>query len=88
MIRRHINTSRVVEEDMVYEDEPPEILAVMPATGWTATIAGEDVPLIAFVSLDSGRMYGVTPGEGGLIDLIDGDVEKLPDFTGYEQVSK
>ncbi len=36
-----INTSRVVDEDLLYEDEPPEILAVLPGGVWHARIGDE-----------------------------------------------
>lgn len=86
--REHVvNTSRVVEEDLVNTDEGPEILAVLPAAGWCAVIAEDAVPLVAFVALDSGRMYGVPIGEDGRVDLVDGDVEKHEGFVRYEQAS-
>jgi len=87
-----VNTSRVVEEDLVYEDEPPEIIAVLGGNGWYAGVGNDAVPLVAFVALDSGRMYGVVVvGENARIDLTAGDVEKHPEFTGYtrqENVTK
>ncbi len=83
-----INTSRIVEEELVYEDEEPEILAVLPATGWTAVVGGEVAPLVAFVAVDSGRMYGVGIGEDGRVDLVESDVEKQDGFTGYVQAKR
>lgn len=86
-----VNTSRVVEEEMVYEDEEPEIISVLPATGWRALIdVGESlrpVRLVAFVALDTGRCYGVALDGERRIDLVEGDVEKRPGFVGYEQAS-
>ncbi len=82
-----VNTSRVVEEDLTYLDEAPEILAVLPGTGWQAVIGEERVHLVAFVALDSGKMHGVAIGEDGRIDLTDGNVEELAGFTGYEQTN-
>jgi hypothetical protein len=79
---RVVNTSRVTEEDLVYTDEDPEILAVLPATGWHAVVGGDTVALAAFVALDTGRMYGVAVD--GRIDLVEGDVEKDPGFSGYK----
>ena len=84
---RHINTSRVVEEDHVYTDEPPEILAVLPANGWTALVGADAVPLVAFVAMDSGRMYGASIGDDSRVDLVENDVEKLDGFAGYRQVN-
>jgi hypothetical protein len=81
-----INTSRIVEEDLQYTDEPPEIVEVLPAAGWCAVVGGEAVALVAFVALDSGRMYGVAVGENGRIALTE-DVEKLPAFSGYVQTN-
>lgn len=81
-----VNTSRVTEEDMQILDEEPEIIAVVPGTGWYALIGGEPVSLVAFVALDDARMYGVVVGNGGRIDLTD-DVEKHPAFSGYAQTN-
>jgi hypothetical protein len=86
-----INTSRVVEEDMQYLDEEPEIISVIPARGWHALIdVGESlqpVRLVAFVALDTGRMYGVALDGERHIDLVEGDVEKRPGFARYEQTT-
>lgn len=87
-----VNTSRILEEDLQYVDEDPaEIIAVLPAGGWTAALEGEDglrriALLVAWVAQDSGRLYGVTIGNDGRIDLVEGDVEKIPGFVKYEQV--
>ena len=86
--REHvINTSRVTEENMQYLDEEPEIIAVLPATGWVAVLGETVVPLAAWVAEDSGRMYGVSLGDDGRIDLVEGDAEKLAGFVRYEQVN-
>ena len=86
--REHvINTSRVTEENMQYLDEEPEIIAVLPATGWHAVVGDGAVPLVAWVAEDSGRMYGASLGDDGRIDLVAGDVEALPGFVRYEQVN-
>lgn len=82
-----INTSRVVEEDMTYEDEEPEIISVLPGTGWHAVVNGEGIPLVAWVAMDDAKMYGVAVGEDGRVDLVEGDVEKLDAFTGYKQAA-
>ena len=64
-----VNTSRVVEEDLIAEDEAPEILAVASATGWHAEMKdGSTVPLLVFVVTDEGEMYGTIVGENGRID--------------------
>ncbi len=31
--KHHVNTSAIVEEDLVYEDEEPAIISVLPARG-------------------------------------------------------
>jgi hypothetical protein len=82
-----INTSRILEEDLIVEDEEPELLSVMPATGWQAVVKGEGLALVAWVAMDNGRMYGVAIGENGCIDLTN-DVEKHPAFSGYEQTNE
>jgi len=81
-----VNTSRVTDEDMAYEDEPPEIISVMPAGDWRAVVGGEELALVAFVALDDGRMHGVVAGDDGRINLTE-DVEKLPAFSGYVQTN-
>ncbi len=82
-----VNTSHALEENLAYEDEDLEVLAVLPAGGWYALIEGKAgaraVRLAAFVALDTGKMYGVAVGEDGLIDLEEGNVEKHPGFIGY-----
>ena len=83
---RHINTSSILEEDMQYLDGAPEIISVLPATGWHAVVGGEAVALIAFVAMDDGRMHGVAVDEDGRVDLTE-DVEKHPAFSGYVQTN-
>jgi hypothetical protein len=82
-----VNTSRIVEEDLVYTDEEPEIISVVPATGWHAVLGAELVPLVAFVGMDSGQMYGVVVDEDGLIDLTR-SVEDRESFAGYRQANE
>jgi hypothetical protein len=82
-----LNTSRVVEEDMQHLDEEPEILAVLAATGWCASVNGEAVPLVAFVALDDATMYGVAVAGDGRIRLTD-NVEDTRDFRGYTQTNE
>jgi hypothetical protein len=81
-----LNTSAVVEEDLVYVDEAPEIIAVLPATGWAALIGDEAVPMPMWVVLDDGTAYGVVVGADGLLDPLD-NVEKHLHFTGYKQAN-
>ncbi len=83
---RVVNTSRVVEEDLAYLDEEPEILAVVPGNGWCAVVGEAAVPLVAWVAMDSGRMYGAVVGEDGFIDLTH-NVEDRPGFAGYRQAN-
>jgi hypothetical protein len=82
-----LNTSAVVEEDLQYLDEEPEIIAVLPGGDWCAVIAGEAVPVVAFVALDDASVYGVAVGVDGLINLTTGNVEELDGFTGYKQAN-
>jgi hypothetical protein len=76
------------EGTMVYadeEDEEPEIIAVLPATGWTAAFEnGHHEPLVAFVVLDDGKAYGVAIGEDGKIDATN-SVEEIDGFQRYEK---
>jgi hypothetical protein len=86
-----INTSRIIEEDMSFEDEETEIISVLPATGWQAVIEDpadtRTIPLVVWVAEDTGRLYGVGLGEDGRIDLVENDVEKLDGFFRYEQIN-
>ncbi len=83
---RHINTTAVVEENLQYLDEEPEILAVVSAGDWCALIADEAVPMPVWVVLDDASMYGVVVGVDGCIDL-NSDVEKHPYFSGYKKAN-
>jgi len=83
-----INTSRVTEEDLTYLDEEPEIIAIVPGTGWQAVVEGDElVALVAFVALDDASMYGVAVGPRGRVDLVEDNVETYPGFTGYTQTN-
>jgi hypothetical protein len=73
---------------MAYEDEEAEIAFVLPAAGWAAVVDGEAVKIVAFVALDTGRMYGASLGDDGRVDLLENDVEKHPGFRGYEQTNE
>lgn len=81
------NTSRVLEEDLEYQDEEPEILAVLPADGWRAVVGDAGVPLVVWVARDDAKMYGVGVGEDGRIDLTGGNVEERSGFLRYEQAN-
>ncbi len=81
-----LNTSRVLEEDLAYEDEEPEIAFVLPAGAWHAEFSDAGpVPLVCWVVLDNGEMYGVAGdrwGEDGAISLEEGVGERRG-FVGY-----
>jgi len=51
-------------------------------------VDGEVRPLVAFVALDTGRMYGASLGDDGRVDLLEQDVEKHPGFAGYTQTNE
>ncbi len=51
------------------------------------SVSGEAVKIVAFVALDTGRMYGASLGDDGRVDLLENDVEKHPGFTGYTQTN-
>ena len=82
-----LNTSRVLEEDMRHLDEEAEIAFVLPAAGWSASVNGEAVPLVAFVALGDASMYGAVIGPDGLIDLS-ANVAETPGFAGYTQTNE
>ncbi len=77
-----VNTSRILEEDLVYEDEEPAILAVVSAGDWCAVVGGVAVSMPVWVALDDGSVYGVVIGKDGLLDLLD-SVERFPNFVRY-----
>lgn len=81
-----VNTSHTVEENLQYLDEETEIISVLPATGWAATVGVKLVPLIVFVALDSGKLCGVAVGNDGKVDLED-NIEDAVDFNGYHQAT-
>ena len=83
--REHVS-EHVINTSAIY-DEEAEILAVLPGTGWCASVNGEAVPLVAFVALDDATMYGVAVAEDGCIRLTD-NVEDTRDFTGYTQTNE
>ncbi len=83
--REHVS-EHVINTSAIY-DEEAEILAVLPGTGWCASVNGEAVPLVAFAALDTGKMYGAVIGPDGLIDLT-ANVEETPGFRGYEQTNE
>jgi hypothetical protein len=86
--RSHVNTSSLLEPpDLVYEDEPAEILAVLPGGSWCALVGDEAVPMPLWVALDDGSVYGVILGEDGRIDLTDGNAEECSGFSGYVQTT-
>jgi len=85
---RHINTSDILEPpQMVYEDEEPEIVSVVPAADWCAVVGEALVPLVVFVAMDDGKLYGVVVGPDGRVDLTEGNAEDIPGFTGYIQTN-
>jgi hypothetical protein len=85
---RHVNTSDVLEPPrMEYLDEEPEIIAVVPAADWCAVVGEALVPLVVFVAMDDGRLYGVVVGDDGRVDLVENTAEDIPGFTGYIQTN-
>ncbi len=84
-----VNTSRIVEEDLVYEDEEPTVVQILNADGWVATFEdGHQENLIFWCLLDDATVHGVVLGERCRVDLTEGNVEKDPGFAGYVQVSQ
>ncbi len=80
-----VNTTAVVEENLVYEDAEPEIVQVLNAGGWTATFEdGHHEALVFWVVLDDETVHGVVLGSNGLIDL-NADVESNPNFVRYSR---
>jgi hypothetical protein len=77
------NTSRCVEEDLVYLDEESEVVQVLNAAGWAATFEdGHHEELIFWCVLDDETVHGVVLGEGGRVNLSD-NVENNPNFVRY-----
>ncbi len=87
---RHVNTSRIVEEDLEYLDEEPEIAHVLPGGDWCALVDGRLVSLVAWVVLADATMYGVAgdrPEKGGTFALDEG-VGEREGFRGYVKQTK
>jgi hypothetical protein len=83
-----VNTSRILEEDLTYTDEEPEVAHVLPATDWYARIEGyAPVPLVCWVVLDNGDVYGVGVGDDGKVDLGE-NIEDRQGFTTYRKGEK
>ena len=86
--RQHrVNTSGIYELPprgtlIDADEEEPEIIAVIPATGWLARFEnGSTETLVAFVAWDDASMRGVS-GNARRINLED-SVENRPGFAGY-----
>jgi len=83
---RHVNTSRVVEEDMVYEDEPAEIVHVLSGAGYAATFEdGHREDLVFWVVGAEGEVFGATLSDDGKVDLASAEDRK--GFVRYEKTS-
>ncbi len=83
-----VNTSRVVEEDLTYEDAEPEVVQVLNARGWAATFEdGHHEELLFWCVLDDETIHGVLLGEDGRIDLTGGNVEKRRGFSRYTNIN-
>jgi len=83
---QHVNTSRVVEEDLVYEDEPAEVAHVLSARGYVAVFEGgrrED--LVFWVVDDEGAVFGATLNDEGRAGHA--SVEDRAGFVMYERTS-
>jgi len=84
---QHVNTSRVVEEDMVYEDEPAEIVHVLSGAGYAATFKdGHREDLVFWVVDDEGAVFGATLNDEGRADLA--SVADRAGFVRYEKTNK
>ncbi|MBA3290247.1 MAG: hypothetical protein H0U17_01995 [Actinobacteria bacterium] len=83
---RHINTSRIVEEDLTYTDEPAEVVHVLSAVGYAAVFEdGHREDLVFWVVDDEGEVCGVTLNDEGRADLA--SVEGREGFVRYERTS-
>ncbi len=85
---RHINTSRVTEEDLTYLDEEAEIVHVLSARGYAATFEdGHREDLVFWVVNGEGEVFGATLNDDGRVDLVEGNVEDRKGFVRYERTN-
>ncbi len=83
---RHVNTSRIVEEDLQYLDEPPEIVHVLSGAGYVAVFeGGHQEDLVFWVVDDAGEVFGATLSDEGRVNLA--SVEGREGFVRYEKTS-
>jgi hypothetical protein len=83
---KHVNTSRVVEEDLTYTDEPAEIAHVLSGAGYVAVFEdGHREDLVFWVVDDEGEVFGATLSDEGRVDLA--RVEDRAGFVRYEKTS-
>ncbi len=81
-----INTSRVVEEDLIHEDAEPEVIGTAAGDGWHCVYEVRDelraIPVLCWAQLDNDVVYPVVaPRDGGQIDLTV-DASEDPRFKG------
>jgi hypothetical protein len=76
-----VNTTAVVEEDLTYTDEEPEIVHVVPGTGWGVKLGERVEPVLFFCVVDTGRAYPVVVAGDGTTDIND-DASQDETFQG------
>ena len=80
-----LNTSRVVEEDLIFEDEAPEIVHVLNPARCVATFEdGHHEELLFWCLLDDETVHGVALDEDGRVNLSN-NVENNPNFVRYSR---
>ncbi len=81
-----INTSRIVEEDLTYTDEPAEVVHVLSGVGYAAVFEdGHREDLVFWVVDDEGEVFGTTLSDEGRAGLA--SVEGREGFVRYERTS-
>lgn len=80
-----INTSRLTEEDLRYEDEEPDIAFIVPAHRYRAVFEnGASRPVVLWAITDAGAIYGVALPEDGRPPLELENIEDEQGFSKYE----
>ncbi len=81
-----VNTSRILEEELTYTDEPAEIVHVLSGAGYEATFEdGHREDLVFWVVGGEGEVFGATLSDEGRADLASAEDRK--GFVRYEKIN-
>ena len=82
-----VNTSRVVEEDLIYTDSDPEVIGTAAGDGWHCVYELQErlraIPVLCWSQLDNDEMHPVIAPRGGPKVDLTVDVSNDSRFRGY-----